>query len=46
MKVTVTSGQKTATTTYYIKFIKSSVTYLSDTSNIINNRIFSLHARA
>lgn len=46
LKVTVTSGQKTATTTYYIKFIKSSVTYLSDTSNITNNRIFSLHARS
>nr|DAS39689.1 MAG TPA: hypothetical protein [Caudoviricetes sp.] len=45
MKVTVTSGQKTAYAIYYIKFVKSSVTYLTDTSNISSNRIFSMHAR-
>lgn len=45
LKVTVTSGQKTESAIYYIKFVKSSVTYLTDTSNITNNRIFSMHAR-
>lgn len=46
LKVTVTSGQKTASTTYYIKFVKSSVTYLNDTANITNNRMFEMHARS
>lgn len=45
IQLSVISGTKSATVTYYVKFVKSSISYLDDTASMKNNLIFKMSAR-
>ena len=42
IQLSVISGTKSATVTYYVKFVKSSISYLDDTASMKNNLIFKM----